>query len=87
MSALATENEPNEVITEEVISYIESKYCDGCGASVGASYEAKKEGQTLFFCGHHIRKHADNLKSDGFEIIPEDISYDAQIVVHPEQEF
>lgn len=86
MSVLATENESAEEVLDKEISYIETKYCDGCGASVNASYEAKKEGRTLFFCGHHIRKHAENLKADGFEIIPEDISYEAKIIVESTQD-
>lgn len=67
-------------IDEAVIIIPENKkkqICDGCGGTVPAFYEATKGDYALNFCGHHIRKYADQLKADGFIIAPEDISYDA----------
>jgi hypothetical protein len=43
--------------------------CDECG--IIAIYTASKENAELNFCGHHLRKHADKLVSEGFSITPE----------------
>lgn len=67
--------EPVEIKEEVIVKQI----CDGCGGTVPASYEATKDNYTLNFCGHHIRKLAENLKNDGFTITPEDFSFEASI--------
>lgn len=67
----------NIVINEPDVEQKSKQICDGCGGTVPASYQAIKENYTLNFCGHHIRKYAEQLTSDGFAITPEDISYDA----------
>ena len=70
-------------IDEPIVIIPENKQkqiCDGCGGTVPAFYEASKDSYVLHFCGHHIRKYAEQLKNDGFEITPEDISYDALAV-------
>lgn len=67
--------EPAEVKVPVIIKQI----CDGCGGTVPASYEAVKDEYTLYFCGHHVRKLAENLKSDGFVITPEDFSFEATV--------
>lgn len=51
--------------------------CDGCGGTVPASYQASKKDYTLYFCGHHARRLAENLTKDGFIITPEDFSFEA----------
>jgi hypothetical protein len=43
--------------------------CDDCG--VIAVYTATKDSFELNFCGHHLRKHAEKLTSDGFKINPD----------------
>ena len=67
-------------ISEEKPKPAGKQICDGCGGTVPASYEAVKGNYTLNFCGHHIRKYAEQLSADGFAISPEDISYDASHV-------
>ena len=51
--------------------------CDSCGGTVPASYHAQKNNYSLNFCGHHIRRHAEQLLADGFTITPEDFSFEA----------
>lgn len=82
MSAVTTENETPETleVSGKNISHILAQYCDGCGGTVHASYEAKKGEMVLYFCGHHIRKNIELLFKDGFEVTPEDISYEASHV-------
>lgn len=87
MSTLTADKELEPEVNTKTVQYIESKYCDGCGISVAASYEAVKGDQKLFFCGHHIRKHAETLKKDGYEIIPEDTSYEASVIVETSENF
>lgn len=43
--------------------------CDDCG--IIAVYTVSKNNFELNFCGHHVRKHADKLLTDGFTISPE----------------
>lgn len=43
--------------------------CDDCG--ILAVYTASKDNFELNFCGHHLRKHADKLVTDGFSISPD----------------
>lgn len=70
------ENEMPEVF-ERTVNFIDNQTCDKCGSTVRASYEAGKGETVLYFCGHHIRRFADTLKEQGFDIKPEDISYEA----------
>jgi hypothetical protein len=69
-----TENDMPEVFarTPEAVPH---ETCDECGQSVAARYEANKNGMSLFFCAHHIRKFADKLKVQGFAITPENIDF------------
>lgn len=67
------EDKVKEIVSSADINEI----CDKCGGSVHALYAAQKDGTQLFFCGHHIRAYADTLKSQGFSIKPENISYNA----------
>jgi hypothetical protein len=60
-----------------VIDVPSNQTCDKCGSTVRAFYAAGKGDVVLYFCGHHIRRFADNLKEQGFSISPEDISYEA----------
>lgn len=73
MTAILDEKK-TEVLSSEDIK----EFCDGCGGTVHASYMAEKESDKLFFCGHHIRRYAENLKNQGFKISPENINYDAK---------
>lgn len=79
----ANQNENDiEVFTRTIPLLLE--YCVACGdkSKVRASYSAiitRKDETTsdLYFCAHHIRKHEDKLKGQGFVINPENTAYDA----------
>lgn len=59
---------PNTQQTEREIP--ESRgTCDMCG--VGAPFVAHKGSSELYFCGHHVRRHAEGLLEKGFQIIPD----------------
>lgn len=73
MTAATTVKEKPEILSSADIK----EFCDKCGGTVHAAYAASKEGIELFFCGHHIRAYADNLKTQGFTIAPENISFSA----------
>jgi hypothetical protein len=44
-------------------------FCDECG--VIAVFKATLSSYELNFCGHHVRKNAENLTQKGFSIEPE----------------
>lgn len=76
VQAEVLENEEAKV-EASTISVPTDQTCDKCGSTVRAFYAAGKGDIVLYFCGHHIRRFADNLKEQGFSISPEDISYEA----------
>lgn len=43
--------------------------CIQCG--VQAHYTATKGGTVIHFCGSHTRKHAETLKNQGYDIVPD----------------
>lgn len=71
------ENEKATEVVESQLVAPTDQTCDKCGSTVRAAYVAGKGETMLYFCGHHIRRFADNLKEQGFMIAPEDISYEA----------
>lgn len=75
------EYEKQEIAVTEV-----NPICDSCGGTVSASYQAVKDNQSLNFCGHHIRRHAEKLKDDGFKIVPDDFSFQSQQTLESQAE-
>lgn len=45
--------------------------CDSCSAAAKAIayYPEDPMGTSLLFCGHHMNKNRDGLKSQGFEVL------------------
>lgn len=72
---------PETITTPEVFArtpkVIAGETCEKCGASTPARYVAEKGDLNLFFCAHHIRQYHTPLKAQGFNVTPEDISYNA----------
>lgn len=72
-------DQPDTAAVENVSATVKvgNETCDKCGHIVKAVYVANKGATSLFFCAHHIRVFAEPLKAQGFNITPEDISYEA----------
>lgn len=60
-------------VTEEIPVRWNGSMCDDCG--VIAVFTATKEDFELNFCGHHVRKHAEVLTGQGFNIAPENYNF------------
>jgi hypothetical protein len=49
-----------------LVKFTAQDRCDRCGAQAFA--EARKDGMSLIFCGHHRKQYADNLLVEGWTI-------------------
>lgn len=67
-----TTNDFNKTIDTVAVKW-NGAMCDDCG--VIAVFSAVKEDFELNFCGHHVRKHAEILNGQGFNITPENYSF------------
>lgn len=66
---LATQTSELPQETQQVETMWNGNFCDECGAI--AVFTAKQLNYELNFCGHHVRKNADSLKTAGFTIEPD----------------
>jgi hypothetical protein len=76
--ASSKDNEEKEVFTR-TLPQVDKETCDSCGKGVVATYRVNKGESDMFFCAHHIRKFAGNLREQGFTITPPDISFTAGV--------